>query len=176
MSRFVAGLLSGIIATAVVSILMVLEMTFVSEFRLGFIEILMEAFAQLLGMERNLLLGWVVHLVIGIVVGGSLYAIINPQGGNASVSRGLQFGLIIWLLMMTVLMPVAGKGPFGLADGVLPMLWTLVLHLIYGVILAHYYSHMLEPVRVVPRERLEDRQQTQSYLRRYRWRRPLHQR
>lgn len=181
MSRFVAGLLAGTIATAVVSILMVLELTLGPGVQLSFIEALAEAFARQFDTSRNLALGWLAHLVIGTLGWGSLYALINPGSTGASLSRGVQFGLIIWLLMMVVLMPLAGKGLFGLENGGLFMLVALVQHLIYGIVLAHYYGHMLEPVGVVPRERLEHSEGSKAgaskrYVGRKGWRRPLQQR
>lgn len=149
MSRFLAGLLSGVVATAIASIIMVLEMAPGLGSQLSLLDALAEISARQFGGGRNLLAAWAAHLFVGTVVLGSVYAVLNPQPRGASLSRGTQFGMIVWLLMMTVVMPLAGKGLFGLADGVLPMLMALVLHLAYGVVLAHYYSQMLGPVRVV---------------------------
>lgn len=166
MSRVIAGFLAGTVATAVVSILMVLEMTLGPATQMGFIDALVEGSARHLGIERNPVVGWVVHLVIGIFVWGGLYGLINPQGSGTTLSRGLQFGLFVWLLMMTLLMPLAGKGLFGLAEGVFFMGSALVYHLIYGVILAHQHSRMLEPVRVVPRERMKQEGSSAHWRRR----------
>lgn len=155
MSRFLAGVFSGVIATAVISIIMALELALGPGSQLSLIEALAEVFARHFGASANLVLGWIAHVVIGIFVWGGVYALLNPQPTSNALSRGLQFGLIVWLLMMAVVMPLAGKGLFGLAEGVLPMLMALVLNLVYGLVLAHYYSQMLDPVRVVPKERLE---------------------
>lgn len=150
-----AGMLAGLIATAVLSILMVLKAALGIMPELSIIALLAEASARVLGTPRDLLVAWVEHLLIGTVLWGGLFALTNHLWRRGQVIRGIQFALIAWLLMMVFLMPLAGVDVFGLALGIGPMLATLLLHIIYGTVLGYYFGRFLSPVGVVPRKQAE---------------------
>ena len=81
-------------------------------------------------LPRSLLMTLAVgsHLAYGGVWGGIFAAAIR----KVTVGRGLRLGILLWLLMNLVVLPLIGWGLFGMrltgAIGVA----TLVLHLIYG--------------------------------------------
>lgn len=60
--------------------------------------------------------------------------------GTNRVGHGVTLGVIGWLIMMVVLMPMAGAGLFGRNMGVMATLMTLVLHLIFGAVLGWVYG------------------------------------
>lgn len=52
-------------------------------------------------------------------------------------------GVIGWVAMMVILMPMAGAGMFGRNMGIMAPMMTLVLHLIFGVVLGWVYRRSL---------------------------------
>lgn len=153
MGKLAAGMLAGLIATAVLSILMVLKAALGIVPELSMIALLAEASARVLGTPRNLLVAWLEHLLIGTVLWGGLFALTNDFWRQGQVVRGMQFALIAWLLMMVFLMPLAGAGVFGLELGIAAMLASLALHIIYGLVLGYYFGRFLSPVGAVSRDR-----------------------
>lgn len=86
-------------------------------------------------------LGWVGHFVIGTIIWGGLFAWLDPYlPGDSHWLRGVLFGVGPWILMMVVVMPMAGAGPFGMDLGIMAPVMTLVLHLIYGAVLGAVYG------------------------------------
>lgn len=166
MRPIAAGMLAGLIATAVLSIVMVLNAALGWLPELSVIALLAEVSAQVLGTPRNLFVGWIEHLLIGTALWGALFAVTNPLWRRNQVFRGIQFALMAWLLMMVFLMPLGGLGVFGAALGWEPAVATLILHLIYGAVLGYYYGRFLSPVAVVPHQSEEDSHRTPRQRRR----------
>ena len=87
--------------------------------------------------------GWGVHLAIGTLVWGPLFALLCPKiPGSTSVARGIIFSVGAWLLMALIVLPMAGMGVFGLRYGFGAPVTTLVLHMIYGATLGFAYEHL----------------------------------
>jgi len=135
MSSMMKGIISGFIATLVLSVAMLLKVKFhlVPE-QLSIMALL----GRIAGGVGN---AWADHFIIGSLVWGLLYA-----GFEATVDRmphwlkGTIFGVIAWLVMMLVFMPIAGVGLFGQKLGILAAVVTLIHHLIYGVALGVTYG------------------------------------
>ena len=132
MNKWTAGIVAGLVATIVISVLMVLKgMMGLGDFNA--IETNAELVMKYAGTGGPVA-GWVLHFVIGAVVWGLLYVALKDKlPGDGGLVRGLVFGVIAWLLMMVVWSPLAGEGVFGLPMMALGM--TLMLHLVYGVVL-----------------------------------------
>jgi len=132
MNTWTAGIVAGLIATIVISVLMVLKgMMGLGDFNA--IEANAGLVMEYAGMG-GAVAGWVLHFVIGAIVWGLLYVALKDKlPGDSGLVRGLVFGVIAWVLMMVVWAPLAGMGVFGLPMMALGM--TLMLHLIYGVVL-----------------------------------------
>ena len=66
--------------------------------------------------------------------------------------KGLILGLIAWLAMMIIFMPLAGLGFFAMQIGPAAAVATLVLRLIYGGVLGAVYANSLvtDPSEVLP--------------------------
>ena len=88
-------------------------------------------------------MGWLAHFMIGTIGYGILFALINPVLPTSSlVSKGMVLGVLGWLVMMIVIMPMMGAGLFGLAMGAMAPVMTLVLHLIFGAVLGAVYRRV----------------------------------
>jgi uncharacterized protein DUF6789 len=143
MSDVVKGMVAGAVATAALSLVMVL--------------IAITGFEPQLELTRMLLtlldapasqsaLGWMLHGVIGSVVLGGLFAHIEPRlGVDTHTKGGVLYGVITWLVVMLVFMPAAGEGYFGFGLSVFAPIVMLGLQVLYGAVLGWVYGK-LQPV------------------------------
>ena len=137
MNQFVKGMAAGLIATVVLSVLMIVKAM------MGVMPTLdiPNLIAGMMGMSGNTLVGWFIHFMIGIVLYGVAIAVLDSRlPGNSSVAHGITIGVIGWLVMMVTLMPMAGAGLFGMSFGPMAPAMTLVLHLIFGAVLGWFYG------------------------------------
>ena len=129
------GMLAGFIATAVLSALMLMKSA------MGIMPEL--DIARMLGemMGGGPALGWIGHFFIGTVLWGTAFAFLAPYlpGDNQWV-KGVSFGMVAWLLMMIMIMPMAGGGVFGLRFGLMAPIMTAMLHAIFGAVLGGSYG------------------------------------
>ena len=58
----------------------------------------------------------------------------------------MRFSLILWLLSLTIFLPLMGGGFFGMSTGAgpLPIVGNLILHLVYGAVLGTSYAEATE--------------------------------
>jgi hypothetical protein len=84
---------------------------------------------------------WVDHFIVGTLLWGPMFA-----GFDATTSerprwqKGIGFGLLTWLAMMLIFMPVVGGGVFGLREGFIVPTGMLALHLTFGTTMAFVYE------------------------------------
>ncbi|MEM6847487.1 MAG: DUF6789 family protein [Pseudomonadota bacterium] len=78
---------------------------------------------------------WITHAVFGIVLFGPSFAFLQPVLPGGTVGEGITFGLLTWLAMMMVFMPLSGHEIFAQDLGVLAAVGTLGLNLVYGIVL-----------------------------------------
>jgi len=129
-----AGLISGFIATLVLSLIMVVKA------KMGLMPEL-NAIKMLAGMmHAPLIMGWVAHFMIGTVVWGLLYSLTMRVLPGGVMGSALIFSVIAWMMMMVGPMPMAGAGLFGLKLGAMAPVATLMLHLIWGAVLGLSYK------------------------------------
>lgn len=138
-----AGLISGFIATVVLSMLMI------AKAKMGVMPDL-NAIKMLAGMMGNsLAMGWVAHFMIGTVIWGGLFAVLVDKLPGSVMFSAILFSIGAWLMMMIGPMPMAGAGLFGLQLGMMAPAATLMLHIIWGVVLGFTYSRLeYQPVAV----------------------------
>lgn len=97
--------------------------------------------STLLGAPGHVMVGWGVHFLLGTVVFGSAFAVLAPRiPVRSNLVKGLAFGFLMWLGMMTVFMPLGGSGFFGATRGSIVPIAGLVLNLVYGLILSAVYG------------------------------------
>lgn len=130
------GLISGFVATVVLSILMV------AKAKMGVMPEL-NAIKMLAGMmNAPLIMGWVAHFMIGTVVWGVLFTLLVDKLPGGALSSAIVFAIGAWLMMMIGPMPMAGAGLFGLKLGIMAPVATLMLHVIWGIVLGLTYSKL----------------------------------
>ncbi len=139
MNKITAGILSGLIATSVLSALMVMKGMMGLMPDVDVINML----AQRMGSGPAM--GWIAHFMIGVVGYGIGYALIFsslPLDGHSV--RGMALGVAGWLVMMVVLMPMMGASLFGLQmpGGMMAPIATLMLHIIFGLVLGLAYAKL----------------------------------
>lgn len=148
MTRIGTGLTAGLAATVALSALMLIKSAAGMLPELDVIEMLAKMGHDYAGLPQRPLVGWIMHLIIGTVVWGVLFALLEPAMPTTGyVSKGLIFSVGAWLAMMIVVMPIVGAGLFGLGLGMAAPIATLVLHLVYGAVLGAAYGRLSQPRR-----------------------------
>jgi len=138
------SMIAGFVATVVLSVLMVIKMKMGVMPELNAIKMMTTMAHGMLGTPAVPIVGWIMHFMIGTVVWGVLFALIGKSlPGSGYVSKGLTFGVLAWVLMMVMVMPMAGAGFFGLSLGMMAPVMTLMLHLVYGAVLGGLYGKLL---------------------------------
>ncbi len=142
MNRISKGFLAGLAATVVLSVLMVAKGMMGVMPQLDIAKMI----AGMMGSPDKPIIGWVVHFMIGIAGYGVAIATLDARlPGNSHVSHGVMIGVIGWLVMMVMLMPMAGAGLFAMNMGLMAPMMTLVLHLIFGAVLGWVYGRQIQP-------------------------------
>ena len=135
------GLLAGLVATAVVSVLMLINARVGVVTQPDTIQVLAELSGTYIGLGPSSAAGWTLHVLIGTLLWGSLFALLADVLPFRSYwLKGLIFGVLAWLLMMLVIMPMGGAGWFALEAGIGAAVTQLVLHLAYGLALGLVYG------------------------------------
>lgn len=83
----------------------------------------------------------ILHLIIGFISGGIFgYMVAENFLFEANILSVITFSLVPWFVMMLVMLPMMGKGIFGVKLGPTPRVGviTLILHLIYGFSLCYF--------------------------------------
>lgn len=136
MNKIVKGILAGLIATIVLSVLMIMKGKMGLMPDLNVIKMLASKMGGALAM------GWIAHIAIGLGY-GVLFALFSeniPTSGN--VTKGMILGVVGWLMMMFVIMPMMGAGMFAQNMGMKAPIMTLILHLIFGATLGFSFNKL----------------------------------
>lgn len=144
MSNSMKGLVAGLVATIVLSVVMLINSGMGIMPEVDFIRLL-----RSLG-TLSTPAAWMDHFIVGVVVWGLLFGIYDAMSsGPAPWLKGIIFGVFAWLVMLVAFMPLAGAGLFGAKLGGAILAGFLVLHLIYGAVLGVAYGLLaLVPERV----------------------------
>jgi uncharacterized membrane protein YagU involved in acid resistance len=138
-----SGLIAGLIATIVLSALMILKTAMGLMPQVNAIRMLTHMGAVYVHTPAVPVMGWIAHFVIGTILWGLIFAATyRAWPGAAGIVKGIEFSIVAWLLMMLIVMPLAGAGPFGLRLGLPAPVATLVLHIIYGAVLGVVYAKL----------------------------------
>jgi len=129
------GIISGFIATVVMSILMMIgrrmnmsPMDLPSSIGKMIMKNRMEGDPA---VRRT---GMIMHLIIGSLW-GLLFVIIASFYQFNLIWGGLLFAIAIWLLMQIFALPMMGAGLFGSKLGMKVPVMSLIMHLVYGLVL-----------------------------------------
>jgi hypothetical protein len=139
MSRVQKGLVAGLAATVVVSIIEAINMS------VGHWAV---AFPQLLGAilqqpADQPIVGWVAHLVAGLGL-GALFGVVCPRlPTDTPESKGILFAVGAFILMGLVIAPIGGAGMFFMRAGFGTLAWMIVSHAIFGIVLGNVYGRLV---------------------------------
>jgi len=138
MNNIVNGILAGLVATVVLSLMMLAKAA------MGLVPALdpISMIAEMMGVSTAL--AWGVHFMIGAVIWGGAFALLEQYlpGGDFWV-KGVVLGVGAWLIMMVAMMPMAGAGFFGMQLGIMAPVLTLVMHIAFGAVLGGVYGMLL---------------------------------
>ena len=140
MNTHIAGIVAGLVATVVLSALMLVK---------GMMGMMpdLNVIVMLAGMMgTGAMMGWIAHFVIGAVY-GLVFASASRSGTTGRIiAQGVGLGIAGWLVMMVVLMPMAGGGVFGLMmpSGMMVPVATLILHIIFGAVLGFSFAKLTD--------------------------------
>jgi hypothetical protein len=138
MDSILVGMAAGFVATVVMSAFMLMKDA------MG----LMPQFSMI-GMISGMMnvshaMGWVVHFMVGTVLYGGVFGWLAPVFFDGSWwLAGAVLGAFGWLLAMTMLMPMAGNGFFGIKLGGMVTVMSLLMHLLFGIVLGWAYGWMV---------------------------------
>jgi uncharacterized membrane protein YagU involved in acid resistance len=126
----VRAVLGGLVGTIVLTTLM-----YVGAPMMGIPK--MDIAAMLGSMLGGWTMGMVMHFVNGAVLFPLIYAFVmfsKFRGGPAT--KGILWGVILWLVAGLVVMPIMGEGFFGTANsGMMAAVASLIGHIVYGAVL-----------------------------------------
>lgn len=135
MSNSMRGMIAGLIATLVLTGVMLLKSSMGLWPELNLIRLLVN-----LGSIQTVA-AWMDHFIVGVVVWGMMFGALDAVWeSRAYWLKGLVFGVFAWFLMMVLFMPLAKAGFFGVRIGPSAMGVTLGYHLIYGLVLGVAYG------------------------------------
>lgn len=145
MNIYMRSMIAGFVATAVLSALMIMKGMMGVMPQLDVISMLGKMAHDMMGMGGTGL-AWFIHFMIGTVLWGVLFALLYGKlPGGSAVAKGMSFGVLAWLLMMVLPMPMAGAGLFGMKIGMMAPVMTLVLHLIFGAVMGFVFRALSPP-------------------------------
>jgi hypothetical protein len=143
-SNIIKGIIAGFVGTIVLTLFMMLKKTMGVMPELDPVHMMSVMVAQQMGIEPNIVIGWILHFGIGSVAWGVGFVILNNVlPGSGQVGKGVAMGIAAWLLMMVGPMPMSGAGLFGLSMGVMAPVLTLVLHLVFGVAMGFTFKKLV---------------------------------
>ncbi len=146
MTHIGKGLLAGLAATVVLSALMLMKAMMGVMPALDIAKML----AGMMGSPDSPLLGWAAHFLIGVVGYGIAIALLGHRMGGSPTISGVIIGVVGWLMMMVVLMPMAGAGLFAMSMGAMAPVMTLVLHLVFGAVLGWTFGKLVSDAHASP--------------------------
>jgi hypothetical protein len=135
MSNSMKGMVAGLVATLVLSGLLLLKGTMNLVPELSIISLLMG-----LG-SITLVQAWMDHFIVGVVAWGLAFGAYDSLASRpAHWLKGIIFGVFAWVVMMVLFMPLAKAGVFGWKIGPVAAAVTLIYHLVYGAVLGTTYG------------------------------------
>ena len=135
MSNSVRGMIAGLIATLVLSAIMLVKRSMGLWPELSLIQLLVN-----LGSITPVQ-AWMDHFIIGVVVWGLIYGALDAMLPEfAYWLKGIIVAVGAWLLMMVAFMPLAKVGFFGSNIGPIAAFVALGYHIVYGVVLGLSYG------------------------------------
>lgn len=148
-SRFQQGLVSGLIATVVASLLEIPNMF------LNWFDPFPFLIARTLGVGD--MFGWVIHVLAGTVILGPAFAMLYSKiPTDTPETKGILFSVAAFIVMILGIMVVGGSHVFTGTSGFGTIAWLLITHVVFGIVLGNVFGRMLEKERRAAREAQQD--------------------
>lgn len=90
--------------------------------------------------------GWVLHFLIGMVLGLVYAAYFDRRLPGPALARGVLYGILVFVVAQLVFMPLVGGGVFSHGDLEL-VAGSLLAHLVYGGLTGWIYGESPSGVR-----------------------------
>ena len=137
MSRVQKGLVAGLAATVVVSVIEAINLS-VGHWAVAFPQLL----AAMTGDQTNLLIGWIGHFVAGLGL-GALFGVLCPRlPTDTPETKGIVFAIGAFIVMGLTVAPLAGVGMFFMRAGFGTLAWMIASHAIFGAVLGNVYARL----------------------------------
>jgi uncharacterized protein DUF6789 len=135
------GILAGLAATLALTLLMMMKKITGAMPELDPINMLATMVSEKMGVEKNLIFGWVMHFMMGSVLWGGLFAIFHKLFPTENpLLKGMVFSVVPWFLMMTGAMPMSGAGLFGIKISIMVPFMTFAFHMVFGATLGKVFA------------------------------------
>lgn len=138
MSRVQKGLIAGLTATVVVSVLEVANLM-LGPWAASFPRLL----SVMLGTPDLIAVGWVAHFVAGLGLGAAFGVLCPRLPTDTPESKGILFAVGAFILMGLTISPIAGTGMFFMRAGFGTLAWMIVSHAIFGIVLGNVYGRLV---------------------------------
>jgi hypothetical protein len=133
--RYASGVIAGLGATLTLTALDALRLTVGAGPDFDMLGLVRDAFAL------DIAGAWAVNLGLGSLIYGPVFAALEPGlPGQWLAARGMVLGVVAWLAVSLIFMPLAGAAPFGIAAGLDGFCWGLGFHMAFGAALGIAYS------------------------------------
>lgn len=143
MSRVKMGMVAAFAATVVVSILEAINML-TGPWATPFPHIL----AIMLGMENNLVVGWLAHIVIGTVVLGAAFGIVYPRlPTDLPGTKGIAFAVAAFAVLIVGMLMFGDPSIFSGSEGFMTVAWLLISNGIFGFVMGSVYGRLADRER-----------------------------
>lgn len=83
---------------------------------------------------------WILHFFVGSFIWGAGFALLQPIVRGPYWLRGIVFGVVAWLLVMLLVMPLTRLGLFGLRLGIATPAVMLFVHVVHGGLLGAIFG------------------------------------
>ena len=139
MSRVQKGMAAGLAATVAVSMLEL------GNLGMGSPVMAFPAFiAENLGLSGNLMVGWMVHLAIGVLVLGSGFGFLYAKLPTSTpATRGIVYAVGAFTTLLVGVLMVGDPRIFSGADGFGTVAWMLMTHAVFGIVLGSVYGTLI---------------------------------
>jgi hypothetical protein len=137
MSRVQKGLVAGLAATVVVSVIEAINLT-VGHWAVAFPQLL-----AVLLQQSPQDVGWVAHFVAGLGLGAAFGVLCPRLPTDTPESKGILFAVGAFILMGLVIAPIGGAGMFFMRAGFGTLAWMIASHAIFGVVLGNVYGRLM---------------------------------
>lgn len=99
-----------------------------------------QVFNARIGMPTTLEGAWAAHAILGVLVYGIIFALIQPILPGGALMEGIVFGIITWLVMMVVFAPLTGHDLFMQDLPQVLVAMSFAFNVIYGAVLGLCFS------------------------------------